>query len=290
MNSAGAQGLHLGLIENDTLTPLLNRNGLSSEFTIPDLKDQHYHQLGVTVAKSDISPETCDQEITILERSIPSSRSDALASQLLFYLRANGYRVKRANWGTSIPSSSIRYCISLLELEAPFLLDLVEKDYLIFQELILHCSNLVWITALDDPAAALATGMFRSIRNETSGKRFRTLSLQAKSLNSTDRLVSLVGKIVMAPASDDEIREVNGVPEICRFKEDSSMNEDMSRLLAEGKESIELIPLGKADGPQKLSIRTQGMLDSLCLESDEISTAEIGDDELEIDVRATGMK
>ena len=56
------------------------------------------------------------------------------------------------------------------------------------------------------------------------------------------------------------------------------------------KDKVDLMPLQQVVCPSKLSIRAQGMLDTLCVEMDDTSASDLGDDELEIEVKATGLE
>ena len=131
--------------------------------------------------------------------------------------------------------------------------------------------------------------MARSIRNETSGKRFRTLSIKEKSMGSPERVAPLLTRLIASSTPDSEFVENDGVLQICRVVEDVSMNEEMARMMTEVRERIESIPFEQVQGPQKLAIKAQGMLDSICLEPDDIQ-GQIEDDEVVIEVRATCLK
>lgn len=177
-----------------------------------------------------------------------------------------------------------------MELEASFLEDLSEPDFNAVKSIILDSANLTWVTALDCPAGAVASGMARSIRNEVPGKMFRSLQVQDKSLDSPDELAFLVGQVATTTIPDNEFREDAGVLQVCRVVEDSPMNEEVTQLLVEGKENVETMALENVVGPQMLAIRAQGMLDTLCVEADDVAGTELGNDEVEIGVKATGLK
>ena len=276
----------------EPLDSLLKHNGFATDFRVADFEDSLHQQLSVTVATTGAGLEngTSEHEITILETSSPSMASQNLASRLASELEDHGIKVKRTKWGPHIAALKIKECISLLELDTPFLFGLGKDDFASLQQVIIQCPSLLWTTALDDPAGGLVSGMARSIRNEMPGKRFRTLSVRSKSLASPDRLAALVRRLATKMTADDEFQEEDGVLNICRVVDNTSMNEEMSRLLSPEKDIIDLMSLEQADGPQKLAIRAQGMLDTICVEGDNMSTSDLGDDELEIEVKATGLK
>lgn len=279
-------------LESQPLEAVLKQNNLTPMFVTADIKDGLYQQLGVTVATANGAPKTKqnDKEIVLLEALDPSQASQNLAAQIQVELGKNNVKARRVPWSTSISFLKAEDCISLLELETPMLLDVNNEDFLKLQQLILGSSNLLWINALDNPAAALAPGMARSIRNEIPGKRFRNLAVQTESLLSPHMLAPLIERLMLTGTSDDEFVEENGKLKICRVTEDTLMNGEMSRWLGHGRNSIDHISLESVNDPQKLAIQARGMLDTLCLEADHVFDCQIAHDEVEIEVKATGLK
>lgn len=231
-----------------------------------------------------------DREIIILETSSPSGRSSALGAKLIHELESRTIKTSRMTWDRKTSDVTEKECISLLELEESFLEDLSESDFNAVKSIILDSAKLTWVTALDGPAGAVASGMARSIRNEIPGKLFRSLQVQDKSLDAPDELAFLVGQVATTAVPDDEFREDGGVLQVCRVVEDAPMNEEITQLLVEGKENVENMPLEQVSGPQMLAIRAQGMLDTLCVEDDDVAGTELRKDEVEIEVKATGLK
>lgn len=274
------------------LEALLKRHDFAPDFIAAEFKDTQDQQLSVIVATAmkSLKSEAQVHEITILEASNPSHPSQRLAARLAFELGTNSIKTTRIRWNTNSFTMEGKVCISLIELETSILEHLGEGDFTAIKQLILHSSSLLWITALNNPAGGLVSGMARSIRNEIPGIQFRTLTVPAKSLDSPDQLAPLIGKLATTLTSDDEFLEKNGIIEVSRVVEDSRMNEEWSRQLMEGKDRIDFVPLEQVGSPQKLAIRAQGMLDTLCLETDEGTESELGNDEVEIEVKATGLK
>ena len=231
-----------------------------------------------------------DQEIIILEASNPSDRSSALATQLVHELQNRTFKTSRMAWDGKACDIREKECISLVELETSFLEDLSEEDFNVVKNVILDSAKLTWVTAFDGPAGAVASGMARSIRNEIPGKVFRSLQVQDKSLDSPNELAFLIGQLATTVTPDDEFKEDAGILQVCRVVEDARMNEEITQLLVEGTENVETMALEQVDGPQMLAIRSQGMLDTLCVEDDDVARTDLGQDEIEIQVKATGLK
>ncbi|KAL9100557.1 MAG: hypothetical protein Q9163_004079 [Psora crenata] len=278
-------------MDNKSIMTILKGNDFNPKFAASDFEDARYQQLSLVVATAKTAPETelQGQEIIVLEAPNPSQKSCALAAKVVYELNSRAIRTSRITWSKNISNLQGKICVSLMELEESFLKELGEPDFAATKQLILQASSLLWITALDDPEGSLASGMARSIRNEIPGKVFRTLQVGARSLDMPDRLAPLLGTLAVTSTADDEFLEEDGILKVPRVVEDEAMNQEMAHLLAEGKENIELIPLDQVPYPQKLGIRAQGMLDTLCLEADDTAGEELANDEVEIKVRATGL-
>ena len=281
-----------GINNNESLDAILKRNKLHTEFRVSDFEDTRYQHLSLAIATNSEATEQDyrDREIVILEASNPSDRSSALATHLVRELESRAIKPSRMAWDRTTCNLRKKECISLMELETSFLEDLSEQDFNAVKNIVLNTSNLTWVTALDGPAGAVASGMARSIRNEIPGKLIRSVQVQDTSLNDAGELAFLVGQVASTNTPDDEFKEDDGVLQVCRVVEDAPMNEEITQLLVEGKESVESMALEQTDGPQMLAIRAQGMLDTLCVEEDDVAGTELGNDEVEIEVRATGLK
>ena len=271
---------------------ILKRLKLHAEFGILDFEDVRYQHLSLAVATNSeaVEQDRGNREIIILEATKPSSRSSALAAQIVHDLGSRNIKTTRMAGCQTTSDFSQKECISLLELESSFLEDLSEADFSAVKRIVLDSANLTWVTALNGPAGAVASGMARSIRNEIPGKSFRSLQVQDRSLDTPDKLAFLVGQVATTVIPDEEFREDAGVLQVCRVVEDAPMNEDITQLLVEGKENVENMALEQVNGPQMLAIRAQGMLDTLCVEIDDVAGDELGNDEVEIEVKATGLK
>lgn len=281
-----------GITDNESLDAILKRNKLHAGFGVSDFEDARYQHLSLAVATNSeiVQEERGDREIIILETANPSDKSFALATQLVHELKSRTIKATRMAWDQLTCDFAQKECISLLELESSFLEDLSEADFGAVKNIILDSANITWVTALHGPAGAVASGMARSIRNEIPGKVFRSLQVQDSSLDAPEKLAFLVGQVATTATADDEFREDAGVLQVCRVVEDAPMNEDITQLLVEGKENVENMALEHVNGPQMLAIRAQGMLDTLCVETDDVAGNELGSDEVEIDVKATGLK
>ena len=229
-------------------------------------------------------------EVTIVEARYPSDSCQLLCVKLAHELMSNDISVKRCRWGPNIEDLAGKHCISVVDLDDCPLFDTAEEDFGSMKHLILHCSSLIWISEVSDPAGHLSDGMLRSIRNEIPGKNMRALKISGDSLDHPDRIATLIRKLLMTSTVDSEFVEEEGSLKVCRIVEDVSLNNEMSQWMTQREESIQELALKDAQGPQKLAIRAQGMLDTLYLEPDKEAERPIDCDEVEIQVRVSAMK
>ena len=262
------------------------------DYQIDPFESLQDERLSITFGTGDTAckENSGDQDVVILQAAQPSKLAQTLAFQLASDLDRSGAKTRIVSWSTDISCLEIKDCISLLELDTPLLLDLSSQDFTKLRQLVLQSSNLLWVSALDDPTIGLAFGMARSIRNELPGQALRNLLVRGKSLQSPQKLAALITRIATKPTWDNEFEEVDGKIQTSRIVDDAKMNQEMSRWLGGGTDTIEHVPLESMQGSQELAIQTRGMLDSLFLKDDESTADLLGHDEIEIMVEATGLK
>lgn len=235
-------------------------------------------------------PLLAPMEITILEARYPSDCCQVLCTKLTHELELNQINVKRRGWGPDITDLAGRHCVSVVDLDECLLFDTAEEDFGALKHLILQSSSLMWISNASEPGGQLSAGMMRSVRNEVPGKNLRALKISGDAVDYPDRIAMLIRKLLMTTTVDSEFIEEEGVLKVCRIIEDRPMNSAMSQWMTQREGIIEELPLKDAQGPQKLAIKTQGMLDTLYLEIDKEAERPIEGDEVEIQVRVTAMK
>ena len=270
-----------------TLQPLLSRNGFSDGIVFHDLDEPEKQQISLLTASTRLSAGKASEkpEIIIIEAPTPSKASKAMSQQISAALRTSSF-----TWGSDVSSLKGKACISLLEIEQPFLSSLSEIDFNHLKHLTTQAANILWVSGLDGPAAGMISGLARVVRNEIPGISFRTVHIDQASLASPEIVALLIGRIHECKKFDDEFKIEDGIIHVSRIEEDPLMNEQIEGLLPNAGDRIDKMPLGKARGPQKLSIQTPGMLDSLCFEPDNLPDLELEADQIEIDVKATALK
>jgi hypothetical protein len=255
---------------------------------LPNAKDQQMSFIAAT--KEELRPANSVHvdELIVLEPANASSTSRALAAGIASTLKTKGCSVERAIWPVNATIYENKKVVSLLELENQFLICMTEEDFVGFKQLMLQASSLLWVTKASDPAGAMFTGLARSVRNEIAGTYFKVLRFSDRSIGDCKFAADIAARIALSSSDDNEFVEEDGIVSVARLAENEDMASHVANF-AQG-EQREMTSIRHASRPLKLDIETSGFLDSLYFRTDELSDVEIADDEVEIQVRATGLK
>jgi len=227
---------------------------------------------------------------TILETPNATPLSHSITTELENLLNRESFETSHTSWNHKILDWKDNHCISIIELETPFLADMTADDFVTLKRCILETSSLLWVVAVDDPRSDLILGLARVVRNEIPGKAIRTLRFQSLSSSPTRRLAEIIKDIATTSTIDNEFLEEGGTLKVCRLVEDLPMIEDMSRWTGETTDDSYPPPMKRTSKPQRLATASIGMLDTLHLEEDTILQNSLASDEVEIEVKATGLK
>jgi hypothetical protein len=275
----------------------LLRKAHMETMVIHNVEETQSQQLNLVIAKkievshvNGTTDTSRHEHVTLIQMADPSEAAQAMASDLATSLERSGYTVIPFIWGSDMSHLSGKSCISLVEFETPLLRDLTDKDFASVQQLVLGATNILWVVGFDDPSAAMVDGLARTVRNETPGLSFRTFHAEEQYSSSAASLGDLIGRVFSSTTEDDEFLVKGHLLHVSRIEEDEALNEQINDILPGAQERISSMPLGQVQYPTKLCIRNPGMLDSLCLEPDDLPRTELEDDFIEIQVKATALK
>ncbi|KAJ4361269.1 hypothetical protein N0V95_002038 [Ascochyta clinopodiicola] len=231
-------------------------------------------------------------EAILLVSSEASEGARAVAAQLSALLESNAIAVRTVIWGSSDQSTAVqsRACVVLAELDTPLLSQLSEQDFTAVKFLVENAKTLVWATALDTPDAVVVNGLARSVRNEIPGIQLRTLQLSQTSLTAPKLTAALLSRVLRAEVLDDEFEaSTDGILKISRIEPSPLFNDNLAHLLPGAPDQLVKIPLSQASGPQKLCVRTVGMLDSLAFERDTVPDSVLEEGMIEVQMKAISL-
>lgn len=214
------------------------------------------------------------------------SPSHEVSAQLCDILSAQEHKVRLISWG-EFTVSAVRdtVVVSLLEIEAAFLDNLSEEDFLSLKSTVLHTKRLLWLTHGDEPIYNTVDGLSRVIREEIASIRFDVLHLsQATGLQHGAKLAS---RILAAHPKDSEWRETMGVLQVGRLRLDHEQNEGVDRHLHDW---TGVMPLSEHSGPLRLAVGKPGLLDTLhFLPDDRWTDTPLDDLDVEIEVKSSAL-
>ena len=177
--------------------------------------------------------------------------------------------------------------LELLELQTSLIESLEQPDFVTLQKLALDCKSLLWLDALDDACSGLFTGMARVLRNEVPGLQLRTMHMPPDSLSSAAKMSSLIVRLWESDSPDNEFRVQDDVVHISRIVEDEDLNDNFSNSAGSESSKVDAMVLCEDSIPLELSVQKKGFP---CFVPISTSTAQLGEDEIEVSIRAVAFR
>ncbi|KAJ0122144.1 reducing polyketide synthase [Diaporthe amygdali] len=234
------------------------------------------------------------RDFIVIEPTTPSTPIKSFSSALQKALRDENHSSAAMSWADfSIQGANEtegKTFISLVELENPLLDDLSEPDFDKVKKLVSTSERLLWVTGSDNPSMAVIDGLSRTARNENASLKFQVMHLSTPD-TALRHGPSLATRLVTCETKDDEFREQDGLLTVSRFFNSVEGNKAVRYCL---EDSVRVQPLKEnndTDTPEalRLTIGKPGLLDSLAFIHDERFDAPLGEMEIELDVKATGV-
>lgn len=190
-----------------------------------------------------------------------------------------------------------KVCLVLSELDGHILSETTPETFSQVQNMLVKSAGVLWVTrgaykSCTNPDANMSVGLIRTVRSEMAAKA-ATFDLDPLSLSNTSAQANLITQVFKrtmleeeaATDVDMEYAEENGKLVVPRVVEDSDMNLFVHR---ETTQSAAYLQDFAQEGRRlRLAIETAGALDTLYF--DDETDQPLGDDEIEIQIAATGM-
>ncbi|KAI0809557.1 polyketide synthase-like protein [Xylaria sp. FL0064] len=203
-----------------------------------------------------------------------SSCLQELQDSLIEALLARGVGTVEAVTLDQLPSTDLSdaiLCVSILEMEVPFLATLSQKDLDLLHRLIDTFHNIIWLTGANmlgvpKPDLTLVHGLFRALQIERPSLRLGIMDIGWYNANSF-HMPSFYNELISALesfADDDESEFVlsNGLIQVSRFEPDGNINSIFRRRTARETNKHETMPLSDT-GLAVLGIGNVGFTDSI---------------------------
>lgn len=187
-----------------------------------------------------------------------------------------------------------KYCILLDNPTHQYLTTMTAISFRGLQRLA-QALGVLWVTGgSKSPNTGLVKGFTRAIGSENPNTRFVVFGIDdwTSSRNNLPKMIAKVFEHSFSDPSrqtefDEELDEKDGVIYIPRVVRDTEMDESFNR--ETGENALTLQPFLQEIRPLKLTINDPGFLDTLCFVDDERAAEPILDDEIEIDIKASGL-
>ncbi|ROV92576.1 hypothetical protein VMCG_08954 [Cytospora schulzeri] len=275
--------------------PVLEAKGFRPVFDVDGAalyKQQPEHTNGVNGVNGVNGAAPRKRDFVIIEPSAPSSAIKSFSSALQKALEDECYKSVATAWdelsiqGTD--ETEGKTFISLVELETPLLDNLSESDFDKVKKLVSNCERILWLTGSHNPSMAVVDGLSRTARNENASLKFQVLHLLSNADTALQHGPSLAIRLATSSTKDDEFRERDGLLNVSRFYNSAAGNEAVRYCL---EDSVRVQTLKDKDTPEalRITIGKPGLLDSLAFIHDERFDATLGEMEIEVDVKATGV-
>jgi hypothetical protein len=273
------------------LSGILDAQDLVVDFVERDPGDLHQgYELVVMSGKPDQSSGAYNQDVMILQGDLPCAAALSGALVSLDPAEVSYIPLPRTLLRSSLQDLDGKICIATLEMGKSFLANANSEDFSTFKEIVHRCSSVVWVSTSDEPTGSIVTGLARTMRNENAALTFRSLQVPLKDLYNSDDLAEIVSRLALSSCTDNEFKLDGGILKVSRIMPDPQMDDMVSAMVVEGDAKIKYSTLNRVRRPLKLALPHEGMLDDIYFEADEVADGPLSDEEVEIEVKASGIK
>ena len=288
------------LSEKDWHRTLQENNFSGAGICLRDYQD-HRHTFSTIISTA--LEDTHDDPPAVPETLIITADNDPLqcdiAHQVMAQLRALGaceIVSLRDLYSRDLDIDRL-FCISLLEIGDPFLYDVQEEGFATFKKLVQSASAIIWVTrgggeATTRPEVGLIAGLGRALRSENTQLNFVELAVEENSsAREVARHIQNIYQRTLVTAveqNESEYMEKGGALYINRVVEANSLNDRIHQKVGMRKAEMQKFQQAPTRA-LTLSISSPGLLDTLQFVDDESVAHSLKDDEVEVEVQATGV-
>ena len=231
-----------------------------------------------------------EQDILILEgdHGCATALSDALMS--LNTVRGSYIPIPKSLLRASLQDLEGKTCIATLEMGTSFLANATVDEFATFKEIVRRCPRIIWVSSSSEPVGSVITGLARTMRNEDAALVFRTLQLPSQDMYDSVNIAEVVSQLATSSTTASEFVLDQGVLKVSKILGDIKTDSMVASMVSNGGLEISPSTLNQVGTAQKLALPPLGMLENIHFEADEVPDKLLGDDEVEIEVKASGIK
>jgi NADPH:quinone reductase-like Zn-dependent oxidoreductase/acyl transferase domain-containing protein len=289
----------------DWAAMLENNQFTGIDINLPDFMDDNLHMtsamIATTVQKEANRITTWPVPSFVLAASPASRFQEEIATKLKEKLEALGTKSCDIINLQEVPAIDLKKkcTVFLPEVEKAFLSDIDADNYAIIHKIVNTSFGVVWLThgatlSVSHPELGMVAGLARSVRTENTPLSFLTVDFdKADDPTAVANIVlTVVKQAIHSPCKSElEYALRNGILYIHRIVEAVPVDDVIATTT--GTMPPTLQKLGsfsqKPVRPMVLSTRTPGLIDTLHFMDNPFANTPLKDDEVEIEVRATGM-
>lgn len=282
----------------------LKRNGFGGlEWCFRDREDEGWSS-SVMAARATVQEEKSEAPGKAI--IVTSQNSSPLVQELSEKLVASGVAIQQRSLGeiTSVAYDEMaaNKCFITVELDQPLFSRITPDEFEAVKRTILTAHSTVWLTRggsspdYETPEYAMFTGLARSIRGEVPGIKLMMVDLDPHNSqsDSVDNILRVAELQDQESNNEHEFVERNGGLHVVRVMPDERLSKLLSAAVKKpNSRADEEKPTPQAliqDGrPLKMELKKTGDLESFVFRDDEGAPAPLGNDEVEIEVKAVGL-
>lgn len=291
-------------VTTDEWHRILLRTGYSgSEIVLNDYEDSLCHEMSII-----ISTAVPEQQITngislpathiTLVVEAASEFQEVLSSRIQQRLRSEHNlesEILIFNEALYQSGRDTNLHVFLPEMERPLLSNLTGETFETFKNIMSTIQSALWITQggekCSTPEYSLIDGLGRVLRSENDKLKLVTLALESSNLAPgmpIDHIIKAILYMVSNKTDEyePEYRERKGGLQVSRMVEAKYLEEEIAMRTATSQSKIQ--PFGDVEA-LKLTVTFPGLLNTLAFVEDEAYETPIGDEEIEIEVKAVGV-
>lgn len=231
------------------------------------------------------------KDVVILMPDSPSSTLSAIRNQIASDLESHKIFAVSTTLA-ELATHHRKTIISLLEIETPFMINMVETEFGMLKKVCASNDYILWVGGAAKDFSP-ATGVLRVLRNELPQIRIPHLQTSDSFVLDKIRAVNLILRIfartvqVFEETSDMEFAERSGQICIPRLVADDSLD---TELCAVSENPLPVTSeICQPHRPLKLTVASPGAIDSLVWSDDSRLGAELPEDEVEFKVTAVPL-
>jgi len=288
-------------VNKESWNQILIKAGFSGiKFEFPDFYDKEYHEHSVLISTAvDITISKPETPQVLILTNANSGFEYEVALELVREFASIGVSsttILPLEEGLMLEDTDKMLCITLFEACNPILKVLSPEKFQAIRDFLSRANHMLWITrgggrGCEEPEYALINGLARTIRQERTRMKFITLAFQpaVSTASHFAKTIKDVHMITWGLSADDyepEYVERDGILYVDRLVEAAQLNRHIDFQLAILNRHKGEFGAGE---PLKLTMSSPGLLDTLEFIEDKEPKEPLKFDEVEIEVRATGV-